>query len=148
MPERELIAEYLGRPDDMIDTPTPAQRMVFGERRRRIPELWDVDNPAMLGVVQNQDAYMQSVAAQRPFFFDHIEELSDQRIRRVRRADRPSLRAVVMPLPTKCDDADYLILGQGSVIPTAEAVADYLRETRKLKRRRGRSGDVPALPGG
>ncbi len=25
VPERELIAEYLGRPDDEIETPTPAQ---------------------------------------------------------------------------------------------------------------------------
>jgi pyruvate-ferredoxin/flavodoxin oxidoreductase len=31
------------------------------------------------------------------------------------------------------DDAEYLILGQGSMITQAEAVADYLRETRKLK---------------
>ena len=72
LPERELIAEYLGRPDDIIDTPTPAQRILFGNKRRRIPELWTVDNPVMIGTVQNQDAYMQSVAAQRPFFFAHI----------------------------------------------------------------------------
>ena len=72
LPERELIAEYLGRPDDIIDTPTPAQRILYGPQRRRIPELWTVDNPVMIGTVQNQDAYMQSVAAQRPYFFDHI----------------------------------------------------------------------------
>src|SRR5210317_805703 len=78
LPERELIAEFLGRPDDIIDTPTPAQRIIYGDTRRRIPELWDVDNPVMAGIVQNQDAYMQSVAAQRPFFFDHIKDLSEQ----------------------------------------------------------------------
>ena len=72
IPERELIEEYLGKPDDIIDTPTPAQKIIYGDKRRRIPELWDVDNPVMSGLVQNQDAYMQSVAAQRPFFFDHI----------------------------------------------------------------------------
>ena len=33
----------------------------------------------------------------------------------------------------RVEDADYLILGQGSLIPSAEAVADYLRETRGLK---------------
>jgi pyruvate-ferredoxin/flavodoxin oxidoreductase len=33
----------------------------------------------------------------------------------------------------KAEDADYLILGMGSMIVQAEAVADYLRETRKLK---------------
>ena len=53
MPERELVKEYLGDPADIIDSPTPAQRMVFGDQRRRIPELFDVDYPAMFGVVQN-----------------------------------------------------------------------------------------------
>jgi pyruvate-ferredoxin/flavodoxin oxidoreductase len=33
----------------------------------------------------------------------------------------------------KVEDADYLILGQGSVIPSAQVVADYLRKTRKIK---------------
>ena len=93
VPERELIAEYLGRPDDIIDTPTPAQRIIYGEKRRRIPELWDVDNPVMAGLVQNQDSYMQSVAAQRPFFFDHIAGADRPGVRRVLRADRPPLRA-------------------------------------------------------
>ncbi|NIV57154.1 MAG: pyruvate ferredoxin oxidoreductase, partial [Gemmatimonadetes bacterium] len=35
MPERELVKEYLGDPSDMIESPTPAQRLVFGETRRR-----------------------------------------------------------------------------------------------------------------
>ena len=62
----------------MIDSPTPAQRLVFGETRRRIPEMFDLDYPAMLGVVQNQDSYAQGVAAQRPFYFDHIAALADR----------------------------------------------------------------------
>ncbi|MEJ2004048.1 MAG: 2-oxoacid:acceptor oxidoreductase family protein, partial [Cyclobacteriaceae bacterium] len=130
LPERDLIAEYLGRPDDIIKTPTPAQRIIYGDTRRRIPELWDVDNPVMAGIVQNQDSYMQSVAAQRPFFFDHIRELADQAFNEYyeltgRKYDRV--------MTYKADDADYLILGQGSVVPSAEVVADYLRETRGIK---------------
>ncbi|MFM1892363.1 MAG: hypothetical protein RLZ44_1440, partial [Pseudomonadota bacterium] len=78
VPERELIAEFLGRPDDIIDCPTPAQRLVYGDKRRRVPELWDVDNPMQSGTVQNQDAYMQAVVAQRPYFFEHISGLADQ----------------------------------------------------------------------
>jgi len=78
LPERDLIKEYLGDPADMIDSPTPAQRLVFGDKRRRIPESFDFDYPAMLGVVQNQDSYAQGVAAQRPFYFDHIADLTDR----------------------------------------------------------------------
>jgi pyruvate-ferredoxin/flavodoxin oxidoreductase len=130
VPERELIAEYLGRPDDLIETPTPAQRILYGDRRRRIPLLWDVDNPMMAGLVQNQDAYMQSVAAQRPFFFDHIQELADRAFAEF--ADLTG-RHYERAMGYRTDDAEYLIVGQGSLIPTAEAVADYLRETRGIK---------------
>lgn len=130
LPERELIEEYLGRPDDIIDTPTPSQRVLYGPRRRRIPELWTVDNPVMIGTVQNQDAYMQSVAAQRPFFFDHVASITDKAMEEFhaltgRRYSRVS--------NYRCEDADYVILGMGSMLVTAEAVADYLRETRKIK---------------
>ncbi|MCK6503048.1 2-oxoacid:acceptor oxidoreductase family protein [Myxococcota bacterium] len=130
VPERELIAEYLGRPDDLIDTPTPAQRIIYGDKRRRIPLLWDIDNPVMAGLVQNQDSYMQSVAAQRPFFFDHIEELTNQAM-----AEYGALtgRYYDRVMTWKAEEADYLLLGQGSVIPSCEVVADYLFKTRGLK---------------
>ncbi len=130
LPERDLIEEYLGRPDDIITTPTPAQRIIYGEKRRRIPELWDVDNPVMAGIVQNQDAYMQSVAAQRPFFFDHIKELTNQAFDKYYKLTGRKYDRV---MTYNAEDADYLIVGQGSVIPSAEVVADYLRKTRGIK---------------
>ena len=130
LPERELIKEFLGRPDDIIETPTPAQKMIYGDTRRRIPELWDVDNPLMAGIVQNQDAYMQSVAAQRPFFFDHIQELTDQAFEEYYALTGRRYERV---MSYRAEDAEYLILGQGSVVPSAEAVVDYLRETRGIK---------------
>ncbi len=130
VPERQLIKEYLGAPEDMIDCPTPAQKMIYGEQRRRIPMSWDVDNPVSTGSVQNQDAFMQTVAAQRPYFYDHIDELAKRAMDEFyeltgRRYDRLGCY--------KTDDADYLIIAQGSVVVQAEAVADYLRETRKIK---------------
>ncbi len=130
VPERALIAEYLGRPDDIIETPTPAQRIIYGDTRRRIPALWDVDNPVMAGLVQNQDSYMQSVAAQRPFFFDHIQALTDQAFDEYHALTGRRYERV---MTYRADDADYLIVGQGSMIPSAEAVVDYLRETRGVK---------------
>lgn len=130
IPERELIAEYLGRPDDIIETPTPAQRLIYGPTRRRIPEIWDVDNPMMAGLVQNQDAYMQSVAAQRPYFFDHIKELTDQAFEEYYQLTG---RRYARVMSYRAEDADYLILGQGSIIPSTEAVVDYLRKTRGIK---------------
>jgi len=130
LPEDELAREYLGDPSDIIDSVTPAQRMVFGETRRRIPEMFDLDYPAMIGTVQNQDSYAQGVAAQRPFFFDHVQALVDRAMQEFYElTDRRYARATGHRL----EDADYVIVGQGSVVWNAEAAADYLRETRGLK---------------
>ncbi|MFA5627264.1 MAG: 2-oxoacid:acceptor oxidoreductase family protein [Thiohalomonadaceae bacterium] len=130
VPERELIEEFLGRPDDLIHCPTPAQQMLYGEKRRRVPTIWDVDTPMVSGTVQNQDAYMQTVAAQRPYFYAHIPQLAEQAMDEYyeltgRRYGRIGTY--------KTEDADYLIIGMGSMIVQAEVVADYLRESRKLK---------------
>jgi pyruvate-ferredoxin/flavodoxin oxidoreductase len=130
LPEPGLVKEFLGDPSDLIDSPTPAQRLVFGEQRRRIPELFDLDNPAILGPVQNQDSYAQGVAAQRPFYFDHIVELADQAF-----AEFAALtgRQYGRAEAYRVDDADYVIVGQGSVVENAEAVCDYLRSSRDIK---------------
>ncbi|MGB5331872.1 MAG: 2-oxoacid:acceptor oxidoreductase family protein [Woeseiaceae bacterium] len=130
IPERELIAEYLGRPDEIIDTPTPAQKIIYGEKRRRIPELWTVDDPVLAGPVQNQDSYMQSVAAQRPYFFDHVQAITDGAFDAFYELTGRRYSRV---MTYRTDDADYLIVGQGSVNSTAEAVADWMRETRGVK---------------
>ncbi len=125
LPERELVKAFLGDPADLIESPTPAQRMVFGERRRRIPEMFDVDYPAMLGTVQNQDAYAQGVAAQRPFYFDHIAEITDQAFEEYARLTG---RRYARTTGYRTDDAEYLIVGQGSIVWNAEAVCDHLRQ--------------------
>ena len=130
LPERELIEEFVGRPDDIIDTPTPAQAMLYGPKRRRVPAIWDVDTPVVSGVVQNQDAYMQATAGQRPYFFDHIEAITDTCFAEYAGLTGRSYQRVAT---FKMEDADYVIVGMGSMIVQAECVADYLRETRKLK---------------
>jgi pyruvate-ferredoxin/flavodoxin oxidoreductase len=130
LPERELIKAYLGDPADIIESPTPAQRLTFGETRRRIPEMFNLDYPAMLGVVQNQDSYAQGVAAQRPFYFDHVREITDRAMREY--ADLTG-RSYARAMGYRLEDADYVLAGQGSVVWNAEAVADHLRETRGLR---------------
>jgi pyruvate-ferredoxin/flavodoxin oxidoreductase len=130
IPEEALIREYLGDPSDIIDSPTPAQRLVFGPTRRRIPEMFDFDYPAMLGVVQNQDSYAQGVAAQRPFYFDHIAELTDRAMDEYAALTGRRYSRVA---GYRMEDAEYVLVGQGSVVSNMEAVADYLRDKRGVK---------------
>jgi pyruvate-ferredoxin/flavodoxin oxidoreductase len=130
LPERDLIKEYLGDPADIIESPTPGQMLTFGKTRRRIPEMFDLDYPALLGSVQNQDAYMQGVAAQRPFYFDHVQELTDRALEEYAELTG---RRYARVMGYRLDDAEYVLVGQGSVVSNAEAVVDYLREERGLK---------------
>ena len=130
LPERALIKEYLGDPKDRIESPTKAQRLVFGDTRRRIPEMFDLDYPAMLGALQGRDSYAQAVAAQRPFYLAHLAELADQAFREFAALTG---RAYARATGHRLDDAEWVIVGQGSVVADAEAVADHLREERGLK---------------
>jgi len=125
LPERDLVKAYLGDPADIIESPTPAQRMVYGETRRRIPEVFDFDNPSMIGVVQNQDSYAQGVASQRPFFFDHVADLADRAMEEYGALTGREYHRVS---GYRWEDAEVLIIGQGSVVFNAEAVADHLRD--------------------
>jgi len=123
--EPELVREFLGDPSDIIESPTGAQRLTFGEKRRRIPELFSVDQPAMLGPVQNQDSYAQGVASQRPFYFDHIVDLADQAFREFAALTG---RAYARAVGYLIEDAEYVLAGQGSVVPNLEVVAEHLRK--------------------
>jgi pyruvate-ferredoxin/flavodoxin oxidoreductase len=130
LPELDLVKEFLGDPADLIECPTPAQKMLFGETRRRVPDLFNMDYPAMLGVVQNQDSYAQGVAAQRPFFFDHIRDITDQVF-----AEFAALtgRRYARATGYRVEDADYVVIGQGSIVWNLEEVCDYLRAERGIK---------------
>ena len=114
IPERELIAEYLGSPRRHHRYADPGAEDHLRRQAPPYPRTVDVDDPVLAGPVQNQDSYMQSVAAQRPYFFDHVQAISEEAFEEFykltgRRYDR------VMTYRT--DDADYLIVGQGSLIP-------------------------------
>jgi len=130
LPTLELMQEFLGLPADVIAAPTAAQRLLYGATRRRIPELWDVDQPMLSGVEATQATYMQSVAGQRTYFLAHLPALMDTCLdewyaltgRRYQRVEQ-----------YRCEDADYLIIAQGNVVEVAEVLADYMRDTKAIK---------------
>ncbi len=125
LPEPALIKEFLGDPSDIIPTPTPAQEVLYGSTRRRIPELWTVDAPQQLGTVQNQDSYQQGVVAQRPFFFDHIHAIAQEVMREYGALTGRNYDLLDL---YRMEDAEYVIVGMGSMLEDAQVVADYLRE--------------------
>ena len=125
--ESELIREYLGAPDDIIDCPTEAQRVLFGPTRRRVPKMLDLANPVLLGPVQNQEHYMNGVLARRNNFSEPILGFLEAAYK-----DFGELTGRHYGLITqyKTDDADTVFVSLGSAAENIEAAVDYLRETR------------------
>jgi len=125
--ESELIREYLGAPDDIIDCPTEAQRVLFGPTRRRVPKMVDLTNPILLGPVQNQEHYMQGVAARRNNFAEPILKFLEEAYK-----DFGELTGRYYGLVSeyKTEDAGTVFVSLGSAAENIEAAVDYLRQTR------------------
>jgi pyruvate-ferredoxin/flavodoxin oxidoreductase len=128
--ESELMREYLGAPEDIIDCPTESQRVLFGATRRRVPRMIDLTNPVLLGPVQNQEHYMQGVVARRNNFTEPILKFLEAAY-----TDFGKLTGRYYGLITqfKTEDADTVFVSLGSAAENIEAAVDYLRETRKVK---------------
>jgi pyruvate-ferredoxin/flavodoxin oxidoreductase len=128
--EPELIREFLGAPDDIVDCPTESQRILFGPRRRRVPAMIDLTNPVLLGPVQNQEHYMQGVAARRNHFTEPILHFLEES-----HAEFGRLTGRYYGLVTqyKTEDADTVFVSLGSAAENIEAGVDYLRAHRGAK---------------
>ncbi len=106
LPEPDFMKEYVGAPSE------------------KLKNLMDPASPIMSGVVQNQDSYMKGKIAQR-WFYERVEpclqDAFDEFYRKTgRRYD--------FVMPYRCDDAEYIIVGMGCFMETAEVTVDYLRK--------------------
>lgn len=127
MPEAALVREYLGAPEDIIECPTEAQKTLFGPTRRRVPAGIDLENPMLLGPVQNQEHYMNGVAARRNNFSEPIADFLREAYK-----DFGELtgRHYGMISEYNCENAETVFVAIGSAAENIESVVDYLKETR------------------
>src|SRR5213594_4199789 len=128
--ESELIRQYLGAPEDIIDCPTESQRVLFGPKRRRVPKMIDLTNPVLLGPVQTQEHYMQGVVARRNNFVEPILEFFEDAYREF---GKLTGRDYGLVSQYKTDDADTVFVSLGSAAENVEAAVDYMREQWGVK---------------
>ncbi len=129
-PEAELLREFLGAPEELIDCPTPAQRELFGPRRRRVPQMMDLKNPILLGPVQNQEHHMNGAVARRNNFNEFILGFLEQCYAEF---GRLTGRHYGFLSEHRTADADTVFISLGCAAENVEAACDYLREQRNAK---------------
>ena len=109
--EPEMMKEYVGNPAE------------------KLYNLMDPDNPLMSGVVQNQDSYMKGKIAQR-WYYDQVEDaLADA----FDEFQRLTGRQYGFVDAYRCEDAEYILVGIGSYMETAQTTIDYLRDEKGIK---------------
>ena len=109
--EPDFMKEFVGKPED------------------KLLNLMDTANPVMSGVVQNQDSYMKGKVAQR-WYYDQLPAALDDAFGEFY---RKTGRRYGVINPYRCEDAEYILVGIGSYMETAQITVDYLREEKGIK---------------
>jgi pyruvate-ferredoxin/flavodoxin oxidoreductase len=124
------VSAFLGAADESIESPTAAQKLLFGETRRRIPAWHDLDEPVLTGALFDRESYALGALARGPFFdsavADALADAFDQFARKTGRQ-----HGVLSHY--RMDGAKTIFVVQGSAIETARAAADHIRKQHKLK---------------
>src|SRR5438270_7582390 len=107
----------------------PDMMKMFVGSPSRLRNLMDPQVPLMSGVVQNQDSYMKGKIAQRHYYDRVLATLKEV----MEEFGELTGRHYAPVMPYRLQDAEYAIVGSGSMMETAEAAVDWIRENRGIK---------------
>lgn len=126
---RALIDRLVGRPDDRVDAPDAAQRLIFGERRRRLPRLQDPEHPVLLGAPHGTESWGLA-AASGAVFGGAVAAALDCAMADLARETGRRHTAVSA---YRTEDASLVLIALGAAVETAEAAAEAMRQRERLK---------------
>lgn len=124
VPSAELIGSYLGAPDEQIPSPTPAQRALFGETRRRMMRWFDPAHPVATGGPLGAREGALAAVGRSLLFREPYAELLTQACAELAALTGRPLGALH---EHRLADAQGVVVAQGAAVATACAVADLLR---------------------
>ena len=124
------VSALLGAADDPIESPTEAQRLLFGETRRRVPAWHDLDEPVLTGALFDARSFALGAIARGPFFDSFVGESLELAFAEF---ERKTGRRHETVSRYRLDDAATVLVAQGSAIETARCAADYIRKHHKVK---------------
>nr|VFJ86269.1 MAG: Pyruvate:ferredoxin oxidoreductase [Candidatus Kentron sp. LFY] len=130
LPSSTLIRAFLGPAHEKIQAPTPAQRVIFGETRRRVPCWHDLDRPVLHGALQGPESWGLSAVAKRPYFDRHVAGILNESSLLLAQHTNRHLLAIST---YRVQNADIVLVTQGSATETVQATADYMRRRRGIK---------------
>ena len=128
LPERELIRKFLGDADEQIKSPTPSQKYIFGETRRRIPNWFSFDTPTFNTLQKDSPAEALEMAARVPFIYAHLNEIIQLVLHEFAEV---SGKKIELLETYKTEDAEQLVLVEGTAFETVKKAVDKLRQQKE-----------------
>ncbi len=131
LPSAQLIQAYLGTAADYVSTSTAAQKLLWGEKRRRLVPAVDLDRPLMRGAHLDGNTAAQVAAGADIFFAQHVPQIVDAACEELGKLTGRTHTSLAT-FATR--GAELLLVAQGSTVQLATAVADWLsREKPKMR---------------
>ena len=124
------VSGLLGSARQPIEAPTEAQRLLFGETRRRVPAWHDLDEPVLTGALFGPENFALGAFARKPYFDAFVDESLKESFEQFATSTGRRYESVSR---YKLDDAKTVLLAQGAAIETARVAADYLRKQHKVR---------------
>ena len=124
------VNALLGAADDRIDSPTEAQKLLFGDTRRRVPAWHDLDEPVLSGALFDANSYALGALARGPFFDSFVATSLDRALQAFESKTGRRNEAISR---YRLKDATTVLVVQGSAVETACCAADYIRKHHKVK---------------
>jgi pyruvate-ferredoxin/flavodoxin oxidoreductase len=130
LPDAEVVRRFVGDPGENVHPPAPAQEILFGKHRRRLPRWHDPERPFLTGPAAGSREFALGHAGRYAYLDPHLPLLLESAFDQFARETGRRHAAVSA---YQVDGADLVLIAMGSAVKTLEAVAARLRRTRKLK---------------
>jgi pyruvate-ferredoxin/flavodoxin oxidoreductase len=130
LPSANLLESFLGNAEESVISPTPAQQLLFGTERMRVPRWHDLDHPLLQGPLQQPGAFALGVAGNRPYFVDHLDGLLAEAMEQF---GRQTSRRYHNLSRYRMEGATLVLVAQGAAVELARSVADHLRRAGRQK---------------
>jgi pyruvate/2-oxoacid:ferredoxin oxidoreductase alpha subunit len=118
LPSEELSTAWFGLPNAFIACPNDAQRLIFGEQRRRVPDRWNLERPLLLSPIHKHSSATFG-ATRAPFYDSQLPDILEQSQTTWEKLSGRTFSSIQQ---TKVVDAATLYLCQGAMYNIASGV--------------------------
>ncbi len=128
LPSAEMIKQFIGRADDMIDAPSNAQKQLFSGQRKRLHRWHDLDTPVLQGAMQTPEVYSLGQTAGDVYFEDLVAASLKQSFNTFAQLSSRKYDSISTFGLKK---ADVIFIAQGSAIETLRTFSTWLKSLKK-----------------